>query len=502
MIPLLIGVFLLILFIVFLVLSAATWRGWHIAATCLTFLAMIGLVIVGSMTQLTHTTWKEEYDKLDKQLSAETELGRKLEIGDPTLPEPDESSLLNVQQRLSQLLLDRGRVWRGCTRQPANNQIIISTVPLNEDGTPGDPNLATENGISTDMVLYAFREGEVPLPEGGQIRVPVAYLGEYRVVDAQPNSVSLQPTMRLDGRQQALIKEAASWALYEMMPLDSHGVFAQGNNLGRQLDNTREQPIFGEMDEQQLRKLFAASTALAPDHPTVTQLVAPYVKDGYAASDQEVNANPTNIWQKVEFQKSATAGEQVDSPEPVTGVEGDYFDKSGRAVAARLQRGEEVSFRNNDIGVFSYGHDEDKLWVDERVADGTLQKIGPFYVRSLRDYEEALHNTLERFLKLTANIRTTDEIIENLNTAISKAQEQIAYRQEEREKLKSDQEGFARDNEKMDQLLAQLKEQNATLTSELSELFRDNLALSQQLTIYSQKLTEVLEQRASSVAVQ
>ena len=46
MIPLLIGIFLVILFIVFLVLSASTWRGWHIAAICLTFLAAMGFVVV------------------------------------------------------------------------------------------------------------------------------------------------------------------------------------------------------------------------------------------------------------------------------------------------------------------------------------------------------------------------------------------------------------------------------------------------------------------------
>ncbi len=513
MIPLLIGIFLIILFIVVVVLSAPTWRGGHIAAASLTFLAVIGLIVVASLSQKTHSTWRSKHATLKEQLAAEQKLGINIEIGDPMLVEPDEPSLNDVQQRLSRLLLDRGRVWRRCvaTNPPANNQIVISTIPLNEDGTPGDPNAAKENGINKNMVLYGFRESELALPDGNKIRVPVAYLGEFLVADAQPNAVTLTPTLPLDRQQSALVNDtSASWALYEMMPIDAHRIFAKQDTIGRPLDNTKDQPIFGPMDEQQLRASFASVTGLTPDDPLITQLVTPYVKDGYAASDQDVNMSPTNIWQKLEFEKPHK--ERVNSNNLDPGISGNYFDPDGFAEVTRLRLREkdsngkyvdvEASLRVNDIGVFPYGHDIDKQAVDQLTANGICQKIGPMYVRSLRDYEEAFHSIQERFIKCTEDIRRAQRDIANLNTTRQKTQEEIAYRQAERQKLKSDQSGFARDNAKMAELLAALNSQKSTLTNQLSDIYRTNVALSQQLTTYSDKMTEEIDQRAASVVAQ
>ncbi|MCC7196448.1 MAG: hypothetical protein IT356_12915, partial [Gemmatimonadaceae bacterium] len=88
---------------------------------------------------------------------------------------------------------------------------------------------------------YAFRENENQLP--------IAYLGEFRVAAADPASVTLEPTMPLDGQQSALINDpSARWTLYEMMPLDAHRIFAKEDTVGRPLNDT-PQPIFGEMAE-------------------------------------------------------------------------------------------------------------------------------------------------------------------------------------------------------------------------------------------------------------
>ena len=70
MISLLIGIFLIILFIVTIVLSVSTWRAWHIVAACLTFLAAIGLVIVGSLSLKTHNTWRSAHAKRTTELTA------------------------------------------------------------------------------------------------------------------------------------------------------------------------------------------------------------------------------------------------------------------------------------------------------------------------------------------------------------------------------------------------------------------------------------------------
>ncbi|MFO7906665.1 MAG: hypothetical protein ACQESR_00305 [Planctomycetota bacterium] len=510
MIALLIGVFLLILFIVAVILSASTWRGWHIAATCLTFLATLGFLILASLSQKTHAKWRGEYADLEERLAEAEALGVKLEIGDPRRVQSEEPSVNALQERLSRLLLDRGRVWRRCVapNPPQDGRIVISTIPLKPDGTPSDPNAAEDNGLENDMILYGFHESRVALgPEEGaeQVFAPVVYMGEFQVVDAQPNQVTLTPTMPLDGEQRRLFSDtSASWALYEMMPADSHRIFSEEDTVGRLLDNTMEQPVFGKMDEQRVRQMFATVTGLAPDAPRVTQLVEPYLKDGKAATDRDMNLYPTNIWQKLEFEKEHAV--QVDSSNPDMGVEGTFFDHSGYAVASPLRRGEgdqdlqPAILQENDIGLFPYGHSENRQQVDRLVEEEICRKIGPIYVRSLRDYEEAFHNIQRRFIQGKQDIAEANRNIERLETAISKAQEQVAYRQGEQEKLEEDETGFDRDNTKMGQLVDALEAQKAALSQELSDLHKTNLALSRQLAIFSAKLTEEINRRAANVA--
>ena len=143
--------------------------------------------------------------------------------------------------------------------------------------------------------------------------------------------------------------------------------------------------------------MFAGVTGLGLDAPIVTQLVAPYLKDGYAASDEDVNMFPTNIWQKLEFEKAHK--ERVDSNNLDPGISGSFFDPEGYAEVTRLRSGEEISVQVNDIGLFPYGYDLDKQAVDQLMASGICQKIGPVYVARYSDYEEALHDTQERLSK-------------------------------------------------------------------------------------------------------
>ncbi len=87
MISLLIGIFLVILFIVTIVLSVSTWRAWHTVAACMTFLAAVGLVIVGSLSLKTHNYWRKTHADVSQQLTDAGHEGLVLEHGDPTLVE-------------------------------------------------------------------------------------------------------------------------------------------------------------------------------------------------------------------------------------------------------------------------------------------------------------------------------------------------------------------------------------------------------------------------------
>ncbi|MCC7196447.1 MAG: hypothetical protein IT356_12910 [Gemmatimonadaceae bacterium] len=245
--------------------------------------------------------------------------------------------------------------------------------------------------------------------------------------------------------------------------------------------------------------MFSLATGVAPDDPLITAMIEPYLKDGSMATEQDVAAQPQNIWMKLEFEKEHK--ERVDSNNLEPGIAGNFFDPEGYAEAARLRNGADASFRVNDIGVFPYGYDEDKRLVDQLLSSGVCQKLSPVYVRSLRDYEEAFHDIQDRFIRRGEDIRRAQRDIDNLNLVIRKTQEEIAYRQQERAKLKDDVAGFQRDNEKMDQLLATLESQKTTLRDELKQLYETNAALNEQLAMCSAKLTEEINRRAASVAV-
>jgi hypothetical protein len=491
MIALLIGIFLVILFIVTIVLSVSTWRAWHIVVACLTFLAAVGLVVVASLSQKTHNYWRKTHATVSQQLDDAKHEGIVLEHGDPTLVASPTPSVDDLQHRLNRSLMDRGRVWRRCTPGvPANNAIVISTVPPTATGEPGDPNTAKPNGIAAKMVLYAFLE------DANQM--PIAYLGEFQVSDAQPAAVTLQPTMPLDGQQQALVAaQPARWTLYEMMPIDSHRAFSDEDTVGKTLDDTK-QPVFGPMNEQNLRGVFATVTGQPADSPLVTELVAAYVKDGSSVTAAEEGQFPDNIWKKLEFKKDHK--ERVDSNNPDSGMSGNYFDPEGYAEVSRLRRGDEAAVRNGDIGLFPFMNDEDKRLVTGLTSSGICDDLGPYYARSLRDYEEGFHDSLDRFNQCMEATRRAQRDVDALKSTIVKTQEQTAYRQEEHSKLQQDAEGYTRDGAKLAELVAALESQKKSLREELSGLFQTNLALDQQLTEYNAKLTEEINRRAADVA--
>ncbi|MHB9064325.1 MAG: hypothetical protein ACYC4B_11065 [Pirellulaceae bacterium] len=492
MISLLIGIFLVILFIVTIVLSASTWRAWHIVAACLTFLAALGLVIVGSLSLKTHNTWRKTHAQRTEELTRAEREGVVLEIGDPTLVEPESPPVNDMQHRLNRILLDQGRVWRRCTpAAPTPNGVVVSTVPPAETGEPGDPNTAMPNGITANMVLYAFLENEN--------RMPIAYLGEFLVADAQPTAVTLQPTMPLDGQQQALVAvQPASWTLYEMMPVDAHRTFSDEDTVARTLDDT-PQPIFGTMNEENLRTIFATVTGQPADSPIVGELIAAYLKDGSPASEQDINESPQNIWLKLEFEKAHTV--RVDSNNPDPGMGGNYFDAEGYAEASQLRRGEEASFQVNDVGVFPYVAEVDKNLVDELISSGTSRNLGPHYVRTLRDYEEAFHDIQNRFVRRTEDIARAQRDVAALNATIAATSAQSQYRHEEHTKLQQDLQGYEREKQQLTDLVATLEAQKTSLRDELSSIFQANVVLAQQLTEYNAKLTEEINRRTAEIAV-
>ena len=158
--------------------------------------------------------------------------------------------------------------------------------------------------------------------------------------------------------------------------------------------------------------------------------------------------------------------------------------------------------RVKDIGVFPYGQDEDKKFVDSLIASGVCRSLGPYYVRPLRDYEEAFHQTQENLVACYASMQRARRDIKALNDTIRGTQQQTAYRQEERSKLQSDRDKTNMVRAQVTKLAAGMHSLNKALQETLSDLFGTNLALSQQLTQLDQRLTEEINRRTAEVTAQ
>jgi hypothetical protein len=75
--------------------------------------------------------------------------------------------------------------------------------------------------------VYLFEEGEPLLPASEGAPPGRQYLGEFRVTEAAAQGATLQPVLPLDQfESQRLAAQRAPWVMYEVMPRDSHEIFA------------------------------------------------------------------------------------------------------------------------------------------------------------------------------------------------------------------------------------------------------------------------------------
>jgi hypothetical protein len=502
MIALIIGIFVILLFLVTVVLSVKSWRAWHIVAVCFTFLAAVFFVVVAAMSMKTHMAWRELHHNSENALDREKAMGEQLAYGDPETRDSFKTAVFGTRQKLNRMLIDRGRVWRRCI--PGQAQGGTVTVRTG----PDDPDPAVEvkpNGIEAKTVLYVFSEGQVSIESGDQpldVMVPGSYIGEFEVVNADDQNVVLQPTMPLDGlqRQQFLERRPASWALYEMMPLDSHRVFSDEDNIDETV-GTEQKPIFGQMNADGLRFVFGTVFGNSVPPEVLDQIVSNYVRDGSVATPEVVNARPENLWVKLEFLKDHK--ERVDSNNLDPGLGGNYFDPEGYAEITRLRRGSEAEFKKSDVGIFPYGHEVDQQLVKGLVDAGIAQQIGrPFFVRDLRDYEELFHDIQDKFVKRNEDKRRAERDIAAMQASIQKVAAQSAYRQGEKAKLEEDKAKILNDQEKITSLVASLDSQKTSLLDELSQLNRRNLALTQELTRINDALTDEINRRTAEATAQ
>jgi hypothetical protein len=376
---------------------------------------------------------------------------------------------------LNDEVLDRGRVWRECTPTAAvdADTFKVKTVPASQPaGQAPEP-----NGIAVKMVLYVFAEKD---SKDGW-KVPGYYLGEFVVDEATDTELTISATIPLDPDQiQRIQQGGATWALYEVMPVDSHEAFA-------------------EMDAAEKRLVGMSKEALAEYFPNVfnwppeqyDKFLDTFVRFNRDVTDKD---SPDDTWMQVKFLKKHTIPVDSDTAQSLLEGEARYFDNSGRAVEARLRRGEDgtVTFEIGDTGFFDL--DSATALID----DGICEKIKPVYRRQLHDYARFFRETYYRHRELDESIlrqkRDTD-ILVSLKTNV---EAQTAAKQIDKDKLSSDLVGFKTELNDVTSYTKMLDAEWEKSRVRLSELYRRNLELSAELTRVQAQLADEINRRTAA----
>lgn len=473
-----------IAFLVIAGMSSRTWRALHVTAIYLVFFAGFAFTILAASSLKTRAQWKEKADRLSEDLDVAKAHLREIVHGNPDTDQQAVVTLQEVRARLARLSLDRGRVWRQC--QP---------VPGSLSGTPETPNVifgttppgaeATPNRINVGAIIHLFREvlkDETP--------IPVAYVGEFRVTAATDDQATVEAVRPLLNHQVNQIRYPnSSWALYEIMPLDSHQAFVNADER-IQIENDNVS-IFGTVDEAEIREIFTLvneenflTSRTHPATPLSEQELDALILDRVNDGKREKDATDKNNFMKVRFTKSHVI--KVDSTlaakTNLMDVARDLFDAAGDANLARLRRGEPVEFKTDQIGIF---HNEA---AQPLIDDGTAVLMERIYVRELTDYDRLFAEVrwqIERLGIIATEVKFASISIEKADAGVSK---QFAIRQAERVKLEDDQANVGKELETLGQYSDNLTSVQADIRQKLSKLYRTSNNLASQLADAHQRI--------------
>lgn len=516
---------LLFVFFCFLTYKfVATWRVWHILTMFFLFLAVVAMCVMVALSYRTHHTWRTQAFALGQQLVKEVSSNEEVRYGNPIELVQSNPSIRSVNADEQRALMNRGRVWRGCMPAQAadDDTVTVSTpappaaaaaasaaapAPAAAPAAPGaaapapaapapKPAVAAEPAIQQNMILQVFVEEDAApedkLPPGSKL--PKYYVGEFTVTAVTENSAALRPTRPLDAiSKQTMRQPGKSWVLYETMPVDSHRAFAADQKKSPDLTrNADEEPVFGKMEAERMKLLLVEPKQPSPvTADQFKKTVDSYLRDGKRATQDDP---PQNTWLKVRFTQPYkedvdTVGESVGA---VTSSQ-TFYDR-GRAEIALLRRGKPVEFNKGDVGVFP--QEDGKRLIGQKVCE----LIEPVYVRELNDYEFGLRNLALLTAQLEKNQTQLLRDKAEVDRANQLALEEIKAREDERGKLNTDVEKTRLEQKRMTDYVATLEERSAKMREELSNLYRINSELVDQLATLDREMTERIN-RTTAAAV-
>ena len=479
-------VFLVILFFTFIfcLVKSAKKLGWiHSILVVFLFMETVTFMMATAGVLYRRVGWIKLHDSLVKKVDVAQKETTELTYGDLTNPVLDITKLYPLQNALGRLVLDRGRVWSSAALMGTQNNTVQlnlnaaapAAVPAADESLPADPNAPAPvppppsgDSLKPDSVVFAFAE---KADELGRFS-PSAYLGEFSVTENQAGVVTLTPIL-LSPQYATLVNESNQWSLYELMPLDSHDAFVEVGSA------PSEDELFGRIDAEKIKAQYASLPATEQ-----AAVVDSYIRDGQAAND---NDPPEVVWELVEFLKDYQF--DVDSQQESTALEGGYYDDLGRSIDGRLKRPGE----NNTNVKFAAG---DQLVIlsaeaTKLISGGTAKVIKRYYVRQLNDYDDGFRIIDRRKFEVGERIAYFERESKVLQEALAISNLQRQARQIEIENLKKERDQYAKELEVINSEVTRLTETLQQTRTQLSELFRTNQGLYEQIVAENQKLKEV-----------
>ncbi|MCC6510095.1 MAG: hypothetical protein IT423_13395 [Pirellulaceae bacterium] len=364
----------LFVFIYLIVITARSWGVLHTVLLCFLFIECWTFLFFSARALDKRLAMLKDYSTTAKNVAQLKKEVQQLTWGGDNISE-DQEAYVPLSGTVRRLAADRGRVWRNVTKLNVEGESIRLelTPPVaaagGEDLGGAAPAAAAPGEMATipmNMVVYAFSQ---TANEQNQ-SVPKIYLGAYKVVESSPGNALVTPITPLEPQQRTARDQEGTWALYELVPQDSHVAFLAA---GAKPD---ENKAFGDMDEPALQALLAGVPEAR--RPAV---LASYMRDGQAAQETD---DPNSVWVLAEVVKPFK--QQVDDAAG-NAKTGTYFDSQGRSIDMRLMSGAEDKSVTLPEGK--------QLLLPQKEAathiqGGFLKLIRRVYIRPLNSYEKGM----------------------------------------------------------------------------------------------------------------
>ena len=197
-----IGGILAIVVFVLIYFSTKTWRWPHVTMMFFVVCAAVTFTVYAAMASHTRQEWIKLHDEKQKEVA---ELQKKVDLLTyGAFPEnPAAVSVVRIREEVARAIIDRGRVWRGCTPTvDADGSVnlamaVAAAAAVDPAGVAAAPAVAKSHGMEVNTVVHAFKE----MPNAQGLRVPSIYLGEFQAKTVAENSIVLVPNLPLGAFQ-------------------------------------------------------------------------------------------------------------------------------------------------------------------------------------------------------------------------------------------------------------------------------------------------------------